>query len=69
MYYISLDDLALYGMILPEKCLECKFCLEDIPGWNETRTFHCVLKGSEVRDIFSKPKWCPIKEGTCIPSK
>ena len=69
MAYIDLDDLALYGMDVPEKCYECKFCHEEIPGWNETRTFRCVLKGSGVRDIFTKPEWCPIKEGTCTPLK
>ena len=69
MAYINLDDLALYGMNVPEKCYKCKFCHKDIPEWNEIKTYTCILVGSGVQDIFSKPKWCPIKEGTCIPLK
>ena len=69
MAYIDLDKIGLFGMDVPEECCECKFCHEEIPGLDETRTFHCIIESTGVQDIFTKPKWCPIKEGTCTPLK
>lgn len=53
----------------PNRCVGCFFCENEYVGEDmkkEYVTSHCRLNGHEIKNIESKPDWCPLRP---LPSK
>ena len=44
--------IAIDGMNVPNRCLECKFSIY----------YHCIVKGRDIEIRLERPDWCPIHE-------
>lgn len=48
----------------PNRCVGCFFCENEYVGEDmkkEYVTSHCHLNGHEIKNIESKPDWCPLR--------
>lgn len=55
---------SVFVMDTPERCVECNFCGHEYTGEGmniECGASYCCLNAHEVKNIESKPDWCPLK--------